>query len=91
MSTETVERLDAVAFTRELVAIHDRDGLPLYLSLEMAKEEGYPCSLLGLLAGAADVKWSKTTLQPFVDLYTKLFPLTDAEQRAYDALVLGAA
>lgn len=78
--TSVMTRLNGVQLGINLVIMHDQEGFPLEMSLEMAAEQGIRPAWIGICLEASQRKWSKNLINRYIKQYDQLFTMTDAER-----------
>lgn len=73
--------------SRRLVEIHDAEGFPLDVQLQMAAERGVRVLLLGLLVEMAHRGWGKARVREVVRQWSRLWTPTPAEQQSVDFIL----
>ena len=75
-----------MTFAARLVELHDAEGMPLELTLQMAREGGRRVPLLGLLAGMAQRGWGKAAARQAAEHWRANFAPTAGEALALERL-----
>ena len=74
----------SVFLASSLVKLHDQEGFPIEMSLEMAKEKNIRPALLGIVAECASRKMSKNKTKEFVNAWERFFTPSNAESKCIE-------
>lgn len=78
--------MQAYYFGRQVVVMHDQDGLNFELSLEMFNDDKHDVALLGILCEATSRRMSRKLIREMALYWAKLWTPSPGEEKALEII-----